>query len=538
MLLDRLGYEANTFYYAATACLVLATVVVFVDYGRMLLLRRKLPPGPFPFPIVGNHYQISKDRPWLQWAEWAEYYNNPMTTIWVGREHRIIVQDAWVASDLLEKRADIFSSRPRFVVMGDLVDATTTNQTTLVYGDRWRIHRKLMHGVVGTQAVRGYREAQANESKILTRDLMMKPDDFVMSIERYSVSLTSIIGWGRRIKKTNDEVAQLALAVMEAVNYIVPGLYLMEAIPILSKLPSFIYSTPSKIKAGANLFSKYFYFLTQEGAKVDGPTFAANLIEAQPKMNLSNKEVSGLAANLIGGGVDTTSSTMLSFILAMAYFPDVQKKVQAEFDAVVGHDRSPNWDDVDKRLPYLVATVKEVLRWRTVTILAGIPHANTVDFEYRGYHIPAGTNITGNMWAIHRNPRDFPDPDVLRPERFLNGLEKPYPNQRGSNPFGWGRRQCSGQPLAEQGLYYSLARIAWAFNIQPGLDKHGNEVKLDIFAYTNTENMRPEPFEVRFSPRTPKIQDMILSEAMIASEELSIYDWETKVTIKDALQDA
>ena len=70
------------------------------------------------------------------------------------------------------------------------------------------------------------------------------------------------------------------------------------------------------------------------------------------------------------------------------------------------------------------------------------------------------------------------------------------------------------------------------------LMQKGNEVKLDIFAYTNTENMRPEPFEVRFSPRTPKIQDMILSEAMIASEDLSIYDWETKVTIKDALQDA
>lgn len=208
----------------------------------------------------------------------------------------------------------------------------------------------------------------------------MKPDDFVMSIERYSVSLTSIIGWGRRIKKTNDEVAQLSLVVMKA-------------IPVLSKLPSFIYSTPPKIKAGAELFSKHFCFLTQEGAKVDGPTFAANLIEAQPKMNLSNKEVSALAANLIGGGVDTTSSTVFSLIPAMAYFPDVQKKVQAEFDAVVGQDRSPNWDDVDKRLPYQVVTVKEVLRWRTVTILAGIPHANTVDLEYRGYHIPAGRTL-------------------------------------------------------------------------------------------------------------------------------------------------
>jgi cytochrome P450 len=309
------------------------------------------------------------------------------------------------------------------------------------------------------------------------QDLLNNPNDFVMSIERYSVSLTSIIGWGRRIGQTNDEVAQLALAVMEAVNYVVPGYFLMEAVPILAKLPSFIYSVPSKIGKGAALFSQYFYLLTQEGAERKVPTFAATLLKAQPELNLSDKEVTSMAANLIGGGVDTTSSTMLSFILAMAYFPEVQKKLQAELDEVVGQDRAPSWEDVDKNLPYLIATVKEVLRWRTVTILAGIPHANTVDYEYRGYHIPAGTNITGNMWAIHRNPRDFPNPDAVRPERFIGKLETPYPNQRGSNPFGWGRRQCSGQPLAEQGLYYSLGMLAWAFNIQPGLD----------------ENVRPRP---------------------------------------------
>ncbi|CAI6339861.1 unnamed protein product [Periconia digitata] len=514
---------------------VLALGILVVDYGRILLLRRKLPPGPFPFPIVGNHYQISKDRPWIQWAEWAEYYQNPLTTIWVGREPRIIVQDAWVASDLLEKRADIFSSRPRLVVLGDVVDATTTNQTMLVYGDRWRIHRKLMHGAVGVQAVRGYRSAQANESKILTRDLLNNPTDFVLSIERYSVSLTSIVGWGRRIDKTNDDTAQFALDFMEAVNYVVPGFFLMESVPFLTKLPSFIYSLPSKIEKTATSSLRYFYMLTQEGAQAQVPTFAKNLLEAQSEFNLNDKEVSNMAANLIGGGVDTTSSTMVSFILAMAYFPNVQKKVHEELDRVVGRDRSPNWEDIDKNLPYVMATVKEVLRWRTVTILAGIPHANTVDYQYRGYHIPAGTNITGNMWAIHRNPRDFPEPDVVRPERFLGALENPYPNSRGSNPFGFGRRQCSGQPMAEQGLYYSLARIAWAFDIQPGLDENGDEVKLDIFAYTNTENMRPEPFKVRFVPRTPELEEMVISEAADAREELRIYDRETKVKMKDAL---
>jgi cytochrome P450 len=95
--------------------------------------------------------------------------------------------------------------------------------------------------------------------------------------------------------------------------------------------------------------------------------------------------------------------------------------------------------------------------------------------NYKSYHFPAGTNFTGNMWAIHRHPRDFPDPDRFMPERFLDGeggAKQPYPTKYGMNPIGWGRRQCSGQPLAEQGLLFSLARMIWAFNILPGLDEN------------------------------------------------------------------
>lgn len=406
---------------------------------------------------------------------------------------------------------------------------------------------------MGTQAVRKYRDAQANESAVLIKDLFEDPADFVMSIERYSVSLTSIVGWGRRIDGKNDVVAQLSLAVMEAVNFVVPGQYLMEAIPAMAKLPSWIYGTPAKLRAMGSTASHFFYLLAKEAKEMTkNPSFSAFLFKEQEKTDLSNVELAGLTTNLIGGGVDTTSSTMISFILAMAYFPDVQKKLQDELDRVVGQERSPAWEDVDKNLPYLEAAVKEVLRWRTVTVLAGIPHANTTEFEYRGYKIPAGTNITGNMWAIHRNPRDFPDPDTFRPERFLNSLERPYPNQRGSNPFGWGRRQCSGQPLAEQGLLYSLCRLVWAFNVLPGLDENvgvtrsfprpsadkiqGKEVKLDIFAYTNSENMRPEPFRVRFNPRSHAIKARLLSEAKTARDALRIYDGETKISFETALQ--
>ena len=49
--------------------------------------------------------------------------------------------------------------------------------------------------------MRGYRSFQADESKLLIRDILEDPDEFVMSIERYSVSITSIVGWGRSIAR-------------------------------------------------------------------------------------------------------------------------------------------------------------------------------------------------------------------------------------------------------------------------------------------------------------------------------------------------
>jgi cytochrome P450 len=104
----------------------------------------------------------------------------------------------------------------------------------------------------------------------------------------------------------------------------------------------------------------------------------------------------------------------------------------------------------------------------------------------QGWLIPKNTWTQGNVWAIHRNEEDFPDPDRFQPERFLKDSphHRPFPNERGYMTFGWGRRVCAGQALAEQGTFISVARLLWAFNIQKGLDESGNEIPVDIFSYT------------------------------------------------------
>ncbi|KAK6369737.1 hypothetical protein LTS17_009187 [Exophiala oligosperma] len=487
---------------------------LLVDYFRVLRARQKLPPGPFPLPVFGNFFAIPKSKPWITFEYWATYYDSPLITIWQGHRPTILCNDAWSISELLDKRANIYSSRPQMICMGDVIEATENNQVCQVYGDKWRLHRRIM----------------CDELKVLTRDLLEKPDDFVMSIERYSCSVVSIIGWGRRISQINDQVAQIALTIMEGVDLIIPGLFIMEAIPLLSKFPSWLYPLPSRLNRGARQLQKFFYNLSKEGSQAEKDNFSKLMIKQQLSNGMNDQEVAALTANLIGGGVDTTSSSMISFILAMCVFQDKQKLAQEEIDRVVGTERSPDWSHEDS-LPYVKAIVTEVLRWRTVTILGGIPHAPTQDDVYGSYLIPKGTPIMGNVWAIHRHPREFPEPDNFRPERFLNGLERPYPNKQGHNAFGWGRRQCSGQPLAEQGLFMSFARLLWAFEMKPGLDKDGKAIKLDIFAYSRSENMRPEPFQARFVPRTGRIAEVLRHEAEQAQQDLLPYGGETKVSL-------
>ena len=100
----------------------------------------------------------------------------------------------------------------------------------------------------------------------------------------------------------------------------------------------------------------------------------------------------------------------------MALYPEVQKKAQAEIDAVVGPNRLPDFHDRPS-LPYVNAVVKESSRWNLVAPLGrefgyrfvvpiiltsseGIPHMSTIDDEYNGYYIPKGTVMIGNAWLV------------------------------------------------------------------------------------------------------------------------------------------
>ena len=92
---------------------------------------------------------------------------------------------------------------------------------------------------------------------------------------------------------------------------------------------------------------------------------------------------------------------------------------------------------------YLDATIKEVLRIRPV--IADAARRLTRDIEIAGYRIPAGAIVMPAIAAMHFREDIYPNPDELRPERFLDGATESY----AWIPFGGGVRRCIGASFAQ-----------------------------------------------------------------------------------------
>lgn len=118
--------------------LLLLFIALIVDYAWILSLHLKMPPGPLPWPIVGNTFLLPDTKPWFYFEELSLKYNAPMITFWIGRNPTIWINDAWAAHELLDKRAGIYSSRPRMIVFGDL-GTGDWNLVTMKYGERWYV---------------------------------------------------------------------------------------------------------------------------------------------------------------------------------------------------------------------------------------------------------------------------------------------------------------------------------------------------------------------------------------------------------------
>lgn len=108
-----------------------------------------------------------------------------------------------------------------------------------------------------------------------------------------------------------------------------------------------------------------------------------------------------------------------------------------------------------------------------------------------------------------KDPEMFPDPEIFRPERFLETKEPRLTSFE--LPFGFGRRICPGMHNARNSIFINVARLLWAFDILPAVE-NGREVLPDPMNFTNGFNSRPVKFRCSFVPRSERVLSLIRSE--------------------------
>ncbi|KAF7849994.1 hypothetical protein BT93_L0064 [Corymbia citriodora subsp. variegata] len=216
---------------------------------------------------------------------------------------------------------------------------------------------------------------------------------------------------------------------------------------------------------------------------------------------LTDTEIKALLLNMFTAGTDTSSSTTEWAIAELIRHPEILARVQEEIDAVVGRDRLVTELDLP-HLPYLQAVIKETFRLHPSTPLS-LPRIAAESCEINGYHVPKGTTLLVNVWAIARDPNTWAEPLEFRPERFLPGGEKPNADVRGNDfeviPFGAGRRICAGMSLGLRMVQFMTATLAHAFDWELARGLLPEKLNMDE-AYGLTLQ-RAEPLLIHPKPR-------------------------------------
>ncbi|KAM5539479.1 hypothetical protein V8D89_006931 [Ganoderma adspersum] len=512
---------------------ILAFLALLVSYVLSLVNwrarsgGRPLPPGPASLPLVGNLSEMRRPQLWKALRDLCREHNSDIVHLNVLGQHICVLGSPKSIFGLLDKRSSITSDREHSPVVR--LCGQGFQFSLMPYGPRWRRHRRAFWQHFYPAATKKYYATQKQSARVFLRKLLDDPADLYDHI-RYTFSATIVkVTYGIDIAEKNDQYIALIEKVLAAIVAFTPGRYLLQYLPILEHVPEWVPGARfqkelSGWRAAADHVRETLFAKSLELLDLPTPpqSIVAQLVEKARKQEESSISDSDLeetevdiAKNIALGafeaGADTTFSTLQAFFLAMSLYPEVQKKAQAQLDAVVGPRRLPSHDEWEA-LPYVTAIVKEALRWHVVLPFS-IPHLTTEDMVYDGYFLAKSTMLLGNSWACLHDPETFPEPERFIPERYIHDGElDPSAPDPGRFVFGYGRRTCSGRYFAYSSLFINVALILHTFDITPPLDEQGRVIVIEP-KMTDTLTSYPEDFRCTIKPRSDQAREIILAES-------------------------
>ncbi|KAG1799006.1 cytochrome P450 [Suillus plorans] len=489
------------------AWLIAGAVTCLSVIGAFVLPQSKNGPPlpPYPFTLRPWGHFLPSHKSFLTIAGWINQYG-PLITLRSGLGKVVIIGRYKAAMDIMENQGGTLADRPRMIAAGELFGGGLSIAYT-PFGDRFRRMRRALHTHFQPTAAGAYQPLQMSNAKNLIFDILDDPCNFQNHVMSYGATVITKVTYGSNAPTSAAdpqviEMRQLRKLIDRALRP--DAFYLVDSIPWLKHIPWYGRELKRGFGRSKRLnIGQLNRVKEQMQSDVDiGPSFTRYMLENGDHHGLTEDETAFLGGSLFRAGTNTTTSVICTVLMAAACFPDEQVKVQAELDAVIGRHQAPTFAD-QQSLTRLQAFISEAVRWRPVAP-NGFPHRTTKDVIWENHCIPAGTTVFGNHWSICRDPEVFPEPEVFKPQRWIDdqGLLR---DDLTNFLYGFGRRVCPGQHVANRTVFISAVLILWAFQLT--LDP---TQPLDDMGFMNTEKAhRPftyRPCTIDFKTRIPETE--------------------------------
>ncbi|XP_036610277.1 cytochrome P450 2J2-like [Trichosurus vulpecula] len=446
-----------------------AFLLILAQYLQRRRRHLNYPPGPPGLPVVGNFFQMNFTDPQITVQKFAKEYGN-VFCMYAGNLTIMTVTGLPMIKEVLVNQDQVFIDRPDIPVHSHVFKSLGLLMSN---GQGWRQQRRfalmtLRNFGLGKKTLEDRIREEARYLTEAIREEKGQPFDPHFQINNAVSNVICSVTFGHRFDYHDSQFRELLKSL--------DNVLVLEArweSQLFNMFPWIMKFLPGSHQKFFNEWKKLESFVKQviKQHKEDlNPEKTQDFIDAylkelckdniHPSFNEENLVFCTL--DLFLAGTETTSTTLRWALLYLALYPEIQGKIQAEIDRVIGQSRQPTMADKEN-MPYTNAAIHEVQRMGNI-IPFNVPRVARVDTTVAGYHVPKGTILSTNLTALHRDPEEWDTPETFNPEHFLENGQ--FKKREAFLPFSIGKRVCLGEQLARTELFLFFTSLLQKFTFQ------------------------------------------------------------------------
>lgn len=466
---------------------------------RPLLTPEQLP-GPNSLPILGNFHQIKVEKFHLILEDWYRQYGD-LYQFRLGSKRAVVVADPEILREILKERPEKFS---RMNGIRQTIEEMGIEGLFSAEGEQWRRHRQL---ATRTFDVRHLREFFPVIVKVTGRlhnrwqqlAAQRSPIDIQKELMRYTVDVTTNLAFGYDMNTLEGKGGR----IQQHLERVFPMIAYRAFMPVRHwnylKLPAdrAIESALAELRDSVNRFiDNARQQMDANPALKDRPQNLLQALlaaQADEHIEFSDREIYGNVFTFLLAGEDTTANSIAWMMYFMAKYPDVQRQMQAEADAILKDKAMVTAYHKARELRFIEAVAHETMRFKPVATFLALQALRNVTVSQ--VQIPKGTPVFLLLRPKGLEDSEFTEAIQFKPERWLNypGDENPH-HRKSFLPFGGGPRLCPGRSLALLEIKMAVSMICRHFDVV--LAKPSRKIE-ERFVFT----MMPQDLLISLHPR-------------------------------------